>query len=93
MDIVKSQDIAFFRALNFEGDSIYFPVGETVTLRNSVDNDAYLSLKVISNVEVHCWQNFDESGVYKIYTQGEYPSIKEIKGLSKFSVRCVSATR
>ncbi|WP_192016750.1 beta/gamma crystallin domain-containing protein [Photobacterium arenosum] len=85
--MVKTTDVAFYREKNFGGSPDYYQLGDDITFHFGDDyNDKYLSLKVINPVKVHCYQHTDGSGIFKSYTHGDYASIEEMHGLSKFQI-------
>lgn len=82
---VKAAEAAFYRAVNFAGQPENYYVGDDVTFWEGDNyNDKYLSLKVNGDFKVHCYQHSYGTGIYKVYTRGEYPDISAIGGLSKF---------
>jgi len=85
--MAKTTDVAFYREKNFGGSPEYYQLGDDVTFHYGDHfNDKYLSLKVINPVKILCYQHSDGSGIFKSYTQGNYASIEEINGLSKFQI-------
>ncbi|MCM0147001.1 beta/gamma crystallin domain-containing protein [Photobacterium galatheae] len=83
----KTMDLAFYREKNFGGTPEYYSLGDDVTFHNGDNfNDKYLSLKVINPVKVNCYQHSDGSGIFHSYTLGDYASIEEMGGLSKFQI-------
>lgn len=79
--------IAFYRQHKFWGEPEYYNIGDDITFWQGDDfNDKYLSLKVIKPAKVHCYQHSTGKGIHKVYTKGDYPSLDELEGLSKFSV-------
>lgn len=85
--MAKTRDVAFYREKNFGGSPEYYQLGDDITFHfGDAFNDKYLSLKVVNAVKINCYQHSDGSGIFKSYTQGDYASIEEINGLSKFQV-------
>ncbi|MBB3231330.1 beta/gamma crystallin domain-containing protein [Halomonas stenophila] len=87
---MKEEDlkaVAFYRKHDFGGEPEYYNIGDDVTFWQGDDfNDKYLSLIVIKPAKVHCYQHSTGKGVHKVYAKGDYPSLDELEGLSKFLV-------
>ncbi|NJQ22342.1 hypothetical protein HCO69_22330 [Pantoea sp. LS15] len=80
-----ANEVAFYRSKNFGGAGEFYNVYNDVTFWQGDNfNDKYLSLRVIGNVNVHCYQHSYGTGIYKVYKQGDHPDISEMGGLSKF---------
>mgnify|MGYP002677460158 CR=1 FL=1 len=82
---VKAAEAAFYRAVNFDGQPETYDSGADVTFWEGDNyNDKYKSLKVHGDVKVHCYQHSYGTGIYKVYTKGDYPDLSAMGGLSKF---------
>ena len=80
-----AREVAFYRQKNFGGTPEYYDVYNDITFwEGDQYNDKYLSLKVIGNVNVHCYQHSHGTGIYKVYKRGDHPDLSEMGGLSKF---------